>query len=98
MNKINIPILISIIAWLISACTYNEGVIQKDNIAYHKIKGDLCNNNISLQIDDDKINKLIAYNFRFFNEKVEGRGKRMDYKDEVLKADNIFYVIKGIDD
>ena len=49
-------------------------------------------------IYDDKINKLIAYNFRFFNEKVEGRGKRMDYKDKVVKADNIFYVIKGIDD
>lgn len=52
-----IMILVSLIILLISSCAYNEGIIQKDNIAYLKLIGNL--NEISLQIDDGNINQLI---------------------------------------
>ena len=51
-----IMILVSLIVLLISSCAYNEGIIQKDNTAYLKLTGNI--NNISMQIDDGKINQL----------------------------------------
>lgn len=48
---------LGLIILLIGGCTYNSGVIQKDNVAYLKIAGNL--NGISLQVDDGNINQLI---------------------------------------
>jgi hypothetical protein len=33
--------------------------------------------------------------FSFFNEKVNGKGKNMVYKDDIITANNIDYIIKG---
>ena len=46
-------------------------------------------------IYDDKTKILIAYNFKFFNEKIDGKGLEMIYKDDKIIADNIIYTIKG---
>jgi len=42
---------------ILSGCAYNEGVVQKDNIAYLKLTGNIAN--ISLQIDEEEIIPLI---------------------------------------
>lgn len=55
--KIKLSILLSLIILISCSCAYNEGVIQKDNIAYLKLTGNL--NEISLQIDDGKEIQLI---------------------------------------
>ena len=46
-------------------------------------------------IYDDKTKILIAYNFTFFNDKIDGKGIEMIYKDDKIVADNIIYTIKG---
>jgi len=47
-------------------------------------------------IYDDKQDRLIAYNFEFFNQKIDGKGDKMIYQNNILKADNIKYNIKGL--
>jgi len=44
----------------------------------------------------DKEDKTVAYNFRFYNQKIDGKGKKMVYKNDILLADNIIYTIKGL--
>ena len=46
-------------------------------------------------IYDEKTKILTAYNFQFFNEKINGKGKKMVYKNDTIIADNIIYTIKG---
>jgi len=55
--KSKLILLVGLLILLISSCAYNDGIIQKDNIAYLKLTGNL--NEISLQIDDGSINQLI---------------------------------------
>ena len=47
-------------------------------------------------IYDDKINKAIAYNFHFYNDKIIGYGKIMIYKNNIITANNIKYIFKGL--
>lgn len=48
---------IIILAIMFSGCAYNEGIVQKDNIAYLKLTGNIAN--ISLQIDNNEITPLV---------------------------------------
>jgi len=50
-------ISIILLAIMFSGCAYNDGIVQKDNIAYLKLTGNIAN--ISLQIDDNEIIPLI---------------------------------------
>ena len=44
----------------------------------------------------EKEDKTVAYNFTFLNKKVDGKGEKMVYKNDILLADNITYIIKGL--
>jgi len=46
-------------------------------------------------IYNEKQDILTAYNFKFFNKKIEGKGNYMIYENNIIKADNIHYTIKG---
>jgi len=46
-------------------------------------------------IYDDKTKILKAYDFQFFNKKIDGKGAEMIYKNNIILADNIIYTIKG---
>jgi hypothetical protein len=35
--------------------------------------------------------------FTFFNKKIDGKGKNMKYKDDIITAHNIKYIIKGFE-
>ena len=48
---------IIILAIMFSGCAYNEGIVQKKNIAYLKLTGNIAN--ISLQIDNNEIIPLV---------------------------------------
>jgi len=47
-------------------------------------------------IYNDKNKTLTAYDFQFFNQNIDGKGKKMIYKNDILIADNIDYIIKGL--
>jgi len=57
-----------------------DDYIYLADYAKHYIKGD----------------KTIAYNFRFFNKKIDGKGTKMVYKNDKVYANNIIYIIKGL--
>jgi len=46
-------------------------------------------------IYNPKTKKAIAYNFKFFNQKIDGEGKKMIYFNQNIYADNIKYILKG---
>ena len=47
-------------------------------------------------IYDDNTKTFTGYKFKFFNNKIDGKGKKMIYKNDILTADNIKYTIKGL--
>lgn len=55
--NMKIVVLLSIVVIIISGCSYNEGVIQKDDVAYLKLTGNLYN--ITLQIGDEAITEIL---------------------------------------
>jgi len=46
----------------------------------------------------EKLKKLISYNFEFFNNKLDGKGSKMVYQNKIIKADNIHYTIKDLNE
>jgi hypothetical protein len=42
--------------------------------------------------------KLVSYDFNFSTPKIVGKGEKLSYKDKVVKADKILYIIKDIDE
>ena len=53
-------ILVTLFCIILFGCAYNQGVIQKDDVSYLKLTGNL--NKISLQIDEDAIIELTNFN------------------------------------
>ena len=47
-------------------------------------------------IYNEKNKILTAYNFKFFNKKIDGKGDKMVYKNDILTGYNIAYTIKGL--
>ena len=47
-------------------------------------------------IYDDFTKTFTGYKFKFFNSKIDGKGNKMIYKNDILTADNIKYTIKGL--
>jgi hypothetical protein len=47
---------------------------------------------------DEQNNIFTSEKFRFFNQKIEGKGINLLYKNDILTADNILYIIKDFDD
>ena len=47
-------------------------------------------------IYNENTKTFIGYNFKFFNDKIDGKGNKMIYKNDILTADNIKYTIKGL--
>jgi len=66
---------------------YLTNVIYKTNKYKYKAKNGIYNENTKT---------FIGYNFQFFNDKIDGKGNKMIYKNDILTADNIKYTIKGI--
>lgn len=58
--KLYLKILVTLSSIILFSCAYNQGVIQKDDVSYLKLTGNL--NNITLQIDDGEIIKLKDFN------------------------------------
>jgi len=66
---------------------YFYNAIYKNNEYTYKSK-------YSIYFNDSKT--LKSKSFSFFNKKIEGKGKNLTYKNDIITANDIFYIIKGL--
>jgi hypothetical protein len=71
---------------------FNNGLYYFYNTSY---KTNTYVYNTNKAIYNPKIKLLTSEYFTFFNKKIDGKGENMRYKDDIITAKNILYIIKG---